>query len=69
MNEPGPTLWLAKSDLSDEAAAQLLDFLHELLTAFENAYFDQLHRYHATREHSAESIHSPQRSDPNEDPF
>jgi len=48
MNEPEPSLWLAKPELSDETAAQLLDFLHELTTAFENVYYDQLHRYYAS---------------------
>lgn len=32
--------------LSDEAASQLLDFLYELITAFENHYASQLRRYH-----------------------
>ncbi len=33
-------------ELSDEAAAQMLDFLYELVTAFENYYGPQLRRYH-----------------------
>ncbi len=33
-------------DLSDEAVSQILDFLHELTTAFENHYGPQLRRYH-----------------------
>ena len=37
LNEPPP--------LSDEAAAQLLDLLYELTTAFENHYANQLRRY------------------------
>jgi hypothetical protein len=68
MNEPGPALWLAKPQLSDEAAAQLFDFLHELLTGFENAYFDQLHRYYASRNPLSKEPRPPE-SDPNEDPF
>jgi len=63
-----PALWLAKPELSDEAAAQLLDFLYELLTGFENAYFDQLHRYYATHEPSAENLPPPHLA-PDEDPF
>jgi hypothetical protein len=55
MQEPGASLRLAKPELSDEAAAQLLDFLYELLTGFENAYFDQLHRYYATAESSTDN--------------
>ena len=54
-HEPGPSLWLAKPELSDEAAAKLLDFLYELVTGFENAYFDQLHRYYATAESPADA--------------
>lgn len=69
MHEPEPSLWLAKPELSDDAAAQLLDFLYELLTAFENAYYDQLHRYYATDEPPAENLpsHYPQNDD--NDPF
>jgi hypothetical protein len=33
------------SDLSDEAAAQLLEFLYELARTLENHYYAQLHRY------------------------
>ena len=33
-------------ELSDEAAAQMLAFLHELATAFENHYAAQLRRHH-----------------------
>lgn len=32
-------------ELSDEAAYQMLDFLHELATAFENHYAAQLRRH------------------------
>lgn len=32
-------------ELSDEAAAQMLDFLHELATAFENHYAAQINRH------------------------
>jgi hypothetical protein len=71
MNERGPSFWLAKPDLSDEAAAQILDFLYDLLTGFENAYFDQLHRYYATHPHepSAENLPPPQHLAPDDDPF
>jgi hypothetical protein len=34
--------------LSDEAAAEMLDFLYELINAFENHYRDQLQRYDQT---------------------
>ncbi len=69
MNEPGTFLWLAKPELSDEAAAQLLDFFYDLLTEFENAYFDQLHRHYANRESPTESPRSAPHIDPDKDPF
>ena len=65
MNEPDPSSWLAKPELSDEAAAQVLDFLYELVTGFENAYFGQLHRYyHATEQRQAERSTRPPLTDP-----
>jgi hypothetical protein len=33
-------------DLSDEAAAKLIEFLYELTEALESRYFVQLRRYH-----------------------
>ena len=69
MHEPGSSLWLAKPELSDEAAAQLLDFLYELVTGFENAYFDQLHRYYATAESSAENLPPDQSQNDDNEPF
>ncbi len=36
----------ALPELSDETAAHMLDFLHELATAFENYYGPQLRRYY-----------------------
>ena len=32
--------------LSDEGAGETLEFLYELINAFENHYADQLRRYH-----------------------
>ncbi len=32
-------------DISDESAAEMLDFLYELINAFENSYRQQLLRY------------------------
>ena len=69
MNKPGPSLWLAKPELSDEAAAQLLDFLYEITTAFENAYFAQLHRYYANPQPEDNNLRPPEPLDSNEDPF
>jgi len=69
MNEPGPTLWLAKPQLSDQAAAELLDFLQELITCFENAYYDQIHRHYADLDHPERQQPPPQPPPPGEDPF
>ena len=33
-------------ELADEVAAEMLDFLYELINAFENQYSNQLRRYH-----------------------
>ena len=33
-------------NLSDEAASEMLDFLYELINAFENQYRDQLQRHY-----------------------
>lgn len=69
MHEPGPSLWLATPQLSDEAAAQLLDFLHELPTGFENAYGHQLRRYYAARDPSAKNLRSHEPQNYDNDPF
>jgi len=69
MHTPGASLWLAKPALSDETAAQLLDFLYELVTGFENAYFDQLHRYYASAESSADTPPSDQPQNNDNEPF
>ena len=69
MNEPEPSLWLAKPELSDETAAQLLDFLYELTTAFENAYYDQLPRYYASFDHSEHQQPPTEQLDSSQDPF
>ena len=68
MNETEPSLWLAKPELSDETAAQLLDFLYELTTGFENAYYDQLHRYYAD-DHSEHQQPPTEPLDPSQDTF
>jgi hypothetical protein len=39
-------LLLDPPDLSDQSASEMLDFLYELTTAFENHYFAQLRRYY-----------------------
>ncbi len=37
-------------ELSDEVAAEMLDFLYELINAFENQYSNQLRHYHQPSE-------------------
>jgi hypothetical protein len=69
VNEPDPPLWLAKPQLSDEAAAQMLNFLQELLVGFENAFYDQLNRYYASPGPSSEIPPPCEASDPDADPF
>ena len=44
MNLHAP-LFVDPPDLSDESATEMLDFLYELTTAFENHYAAQLRRY------------------------
>lgn len=46
-------------ELTDEAAAQMLDFLHELATAFENHYAGQLRRYGENRLSPQMSLFDP----------
>ncbi|MBE0624326.1 MAG: hypothetical protein IH606_05885 [Burkholderiales bacterium] len=51
--------------LSDEAAAQVLEFLNSLTEAFERHYADQLHRYYdATEQRKAEHSTRPTLTDP-----
>ncbi len=46
MNEPYPPLIPIPEALTDEAAAQLLEFLYELARLIESHYAGQLHRYY-----------------------
>jgi len=41
-----PLILSEPPELSDEGAAQCLDFLYELTVAFENHYANQLRRYY-----------------------
>lgn len=50
--------------LSDEAAAQVLEFLHSLTEAFEQHYAGQLRRYYATEQRQAERSTRPPLTDP-----
>ena len=46
MNHQPPPLITVPLDLSDEAAARLIDFLLEIAHRLENHYSEQLYRYH-----------------------
>lgn len=53
--------------LSDEAAAQLLEFLHELTATLERHYYGQLRRYYSARDHQQSD--PPPQSPPTDPPF
>ena len=46
MNSHYPILVALPDELSDEAAAQLLECLYELARALENTYAEQIRRYY-----------------------
>ena len=46
MNHHPPTLINVPLDLSDEAAAKLIDLLLQIAHQLENHYCEQLYRYH-----------------------
>ena len=46
MNDNYPPLIALPDELSDEAAAKMLEFLYELAQLFESTYAAQLHRYY-----------------------
>ena len=57
-----PTAEPTSSDLpplSDEAAVQILEFLHELLFRFEARYFAQIRRFHHEQRDLFERAPSP----------
>ncbi len=43
---PQSLLFVDAPDLSDQSASEMLDFLYELTTGFENHYAAQLRRYY-----------------------
>lgn len=63
-HEPPPELPLPP--LTDEAAAEILGFLHNLLVAFENRYSAQLRRYY--RDRSRHNLIEPDHNRAAEDP-
>jgi hypothetical protein len=52
--------------LSDEAAVEILDFLHRVLSAFEYRYSAQIRRYYD--EHSRHNLIEPDRNLTADDP-
>ena len=56
-------------DLSDEAAAQLIEFLREFTDAIESHYFAQLRRYYRSTSHDQEDIDTHDSPDPTDPPF
>ncbi|PUD98306.1 MAG: hypothetical protein C3L24_00310 [Candidatus Sedimenticola endophacoides] len=51
---PLPWLYSPYQELSDQQVVAILDFLYELTNAFENRYYDQIHR--ATRKEEEEQL-------------
>ena len=49
-------LFVDPPDLSDETASEILDFLYELTTAFENHYAAQLRRYYQEGDRSQQDL-------------
>lgn len=49
-------LFVDPPDLSDETASEMLDFLYELTTAFENHYAAQLLRYYREGDRSQQDL-------------
>jgi hypothetical protein len=56
-------------DLSDEAAAQLIEYLREFTDALESHYYVQLRRYYRSTCHDQEDIDTNDPADPTDPPF
>jgi len=56
-------------DLSDEAAAQLIEFLREFTDALESHYYAQLRRYYQSTCHDQQDIDTNDHTDPADPPF
>ena len=52
-------LRIAPPPLSDQAAVDLLAFLHDLVAGFEARYFDQIHRYYEDKSEHNLRQHAP----------
>ena len=55
--------------LSDEAAAKLVEFLHELTEALESHYYAQLTRYYRATQHAHHDLDTRDPADPTDPPF
>ncbi len=56
-------------DLSDEAAAKLVEFLQEFTEALENHYYAQISRYYRAIRHDQQDISTSDLLDPTDPPF
>jgi hypothetical protein len=56
-------------DLSDEAAAKLIEFLREFTEALESHYYAQITRYYRSTRHDRQDLHANERTDPADPPF
>lgn len=56
-------------DLSDEAAAKLIEFLQELTEAIESQYYAQIMRYYRSTRHDQQDPHTSDPPDPTDPPF
>ena len=71
MSHDQPVMLLFPPDLSDEAAAAVGDFLHEVVCSFERHYAGQLRRHYDALEQFAQEqrkVVRPDRLD-SDDPF
>ena len=66
MYQDDPSTALHLPPLSDQAAVEILDFLHVVLDRFESQYGDQIHRYYD--DHSQHNIVQPKSNPPSDDP-
>jgi hypothetical protein len=53
---PQSFLFIDMPDLSDKTASEMLDFMYELTTAFENHYAAQLRRYYQEMDQSQQDL-------------
>ena len=56
-------------DLSDEAAAKLIEFLREFTDALETHYYAQLTRYYRSTHHAQQDLQTSDPPDPTNPPF